>query len=425
MIRLLIIFLLIFVGCSSNNKSNLPVNNSKKLIKKTGSDNQIISKNFNSNLKIVLNKKSDKKEKRELKNNLGRQEVGNINYIISSFKFKKIKNFSLIEPNLIFTKDGIIFFEKKGNIIKFDYEKQIVWKINHYTKQEKKLSPLINFGNNDEVIIVTDNLSKYYAIEKSNGNLLWSKTNASQFNSEIKIIGDKFYVIDKENIIHCFSIKNGEKIWNYKTDNFFIKSNKKLSIVSDNNKIIFNNSIGDITALDANKGFLLWQTPTQNNQIYADTISLSTSSLVIDNDFVLFSNNNNEFYSLDKNDGFVNWKQTINSDIKPAVSNEIVFSVSNEGLLFIIDLKNGNIIKTQDLFSSYSHKKRLLLKPTGISLGVERIFITLNNGNLMVLDLKTGKVIKSIKIDSKTISEPFIYNKKIYIIKNNSIVELS
>tara|TARA_B100000003_G_scaffold199387_1_gene205195 strand:- start:193 stop:1470 length:1278 start_codon:yes stop_codon:yes gene_type:complete len=424
-IRLLIIFLLIFSGCSLKNKPSLPENNSKKLIKKTGSNNQIISKNFNSNLKIVLNKKSDKKEKGEFKNNLGRQEVGDINYIISSFKFKKIKNFSLIEPNLIFTKDGIIFFEKKGNIIKFDYEKNIVWKINHYTKQEKKLSPLINFGNNDEIIIVTDNLSKYYAINKLNGNLLWSKTNASQFNSEIKVIGDKFYVIDKENIIHCFSIKNGEKIWNYKTDNFFIKSNKKLSIVFDNNKIIFNNSIGDITALDANKGFLLWQTPTQNSQIYADTISLSTSSLVIDNDFVLFSNNNNEFYSLDKNDGFVNWKQAINSDIRPVISNEIVFTVSNEGLLFIIDLKNGNIIKTQDLFLSYSDKKRLLLKPTGISLGVERIFITLNNGNLMVLDLKTGKIIKSIKIDSKTISEPFIYNKKIYIIKNNSIIELS
>ena len=425
MIRLLIIFLLIFSGCSSNNKSSLPVNNSKKLIKKTGSNNQIISKNFNSNLKIILKKETHKKENREFKNNLGRQEIGNINYKISSFKFKKIKNFSLFEPNLIFTKDGIIFFEKKGNIINFDYEKNIIWKINHYTKQEKKLSPLINFGNNNEVIIVTDNLSKYYAIDKLNGNLLWSKTNTSQFNSEIKVIGDKFYVIDKENIIHCFSIKNGEKIWNYKTDNFFIKSNKKLSIVFDNNKIIFNNSIGDITALDANKGFLLWQTPTQNSQIYADTISLSTSSLVIDNDFVLFSNNNNEFYSLDKNDGFVNWKQSINSDIKPVVSNEIVFSISNEGLLFIIDLKNGNIIKTQDLFSSFSNKKRLLLKPIGISLGAERIFITLNNGNLMVLDLKTGNIIKSIKIDSKTISEPIIYNKKIYIIKNNSIVELS
>ena len=83
------------------------------------------------------------------------------------------KNQQINLGDIIFTKDGIIFFEKKGNIIKFDYEKQIVWKINHYTKQEKKLSPLINFGNNDEVIIVTDNLSKYYAIDKSNGKDLY------------------------------------------------------------------------------------------------------------------------------------------------------------------------------------------------------------------------------------------------------------
>ena len=424
MIRVLIIFLLILTGCSSDNKSSLPTKDNKKLFKKTSPKSQIISKNFNSDLKIFLDKKFDNIQNGELKNNLGRQEVGDINNKFSSFKFKKIKNFSLLEPNLIFTNDGLIFFEKKGNIIKFDYEKNIIWKINHYTKQEKKQSPLINFGNNDEVIIVTDNLSKYYAVDKLNGNLLWSKTNASQFNSEIKVIRDKFYVVDKENIIYCYSVKSGDKIWSYKTENFFIKSNKKLSIVFDNNKIIFNNSIGDITALDADKGFLLWQTPTQNNQIYADTISLRTSSLVIDNDFILFSNNKNEFYSLDKNDGFINWKQTINSDIKPIVSSEIVFSVSNEGLLFMIDLNNGNIIKIQDLFVNYSDKKRVLLKPKGIALGIERIFITLNNGKLIILDLNTGNLIKNIKIDNKIISQPYIYNKKIYIIRNNSIIEL-
>mgnify|MGYP001361269977 CR=1 FL=1 len=318
-----------------------------------------------------------------------------------------------------------IQYTSPGNLIKFDYEKNIIWKKNYYTKQEKKLSPLINFGSNKEIIIVTDSLSKYYAIDKLTGNLLWSKTNASQFNSEIKVVGDKFYVIDKENIIYCYSTKNGKKIWSYKTENFFIKSNKKLSIVFDNEKIIFNNSIGDITALDANKGFLIWQTPTQNNQIYAETISLRASSLVVDNNFILFSNNKNEFYSLDKNDGFINWKQTINSDTKPLVSGELIFSVSNEGLLFIIDLKNGNIIKTQDLFTNYSDKKRISVKPIGISSGVNKIFITLSNGRLLVVDLKTGNVIKNIKIDSQTISPPYIFNKKVYIIKNNSIIELS
>ena len=425
MIRILIIFLLIFTGCSSDNKTSLPLDNSTKIIKKSISKKQIISKNFNANLEVVLNEKPDIKKNGKLKNNLGRQEVENIKYIISNFKFKKIKNFSLLEPNIIFTKEGIIFFEKKGNLIKFDYEKNIIWKKNYYTKQEKKLSPLINFGSNKEIIIVTDSLSKYYAIDKLTGNLLWSKTNASQFNSEIKVVGDKFYVIDKENIIYCYSTKNGKKIWSYKTENFFIKSNKKLSIVFDNEKIIFNNSIGDITALDANKGFLIWQTPTQNNQIYAETISLRASSLVVDNNFILFSNNKNEFYSLDKNDGFINWKQTINSDTKPLVSGELIFSVSNEGLLFIIDLKNGNIIKTQDLFTNYSDKKRISVKPIGISSGVNKIFITLSNGRLLVVDLKTGNVIKNIKIDSQTISPPYIFNKKVYIIKNNSIIELS
>ncbi len=425
MIRILIIFLLIFTGCSSDNKTSLPLDNSTKIIKKSISKKQIISKNFNANLEVVLNEKPDIKKNGKLKNNLGRQEIENIKYIISNFKFKKIKNFSLLEPNIIFTKEGIIFFEKKGNLIKFDYEKNIIWKKNYYTKQEKKLSPLINFGSNKEIIIVTDSLSKYYAIDKLTGNLLWSKTNASQFNSEIKVVGDKFYVIDKENIIYCYSTKNGKKIWSYKTENFFIKSNKKLSIVFDNEKIIFNNSIGDITALDANKGFLIWQTPTQNNQIYAETISLRASSLVVDNNFILFSNNQNEFYSLDKNDGFINWKQTINSDTKPLVSGELIFSVSNEGLLFIIDLKNGNIIKTQDLFTNYSDKKRISVKPIGISSGVNKIFITLSNGRLLVVDLKTGNVIKNIKIDSQTISPPYIFNKKVYIIKNNSIIELS
>ena len=425
MIRILIIFLLIFTGCSSDNKTSLPLDNSTKIIKKSISKKQIISKNFNANLEVVLNEKPDIKKNGKLKNNLGRQEIENIKYIISNFKFKKIKNFSLLEPNIIFTKEGIIFFEKKGNLIKFDYEKNIIWKKNYYTKQEKKLSPLINFGSNKEIIIVTDSLSKYYAIDKLTGNLLWSKTNASQFNSEIKVVGDKFYVIDKENIIYCYSTKNGKKIWSYKTENFFIKSNKKLSIVFDNEKIIFNNSIGDITALDANKGFLIWQTPTQNNQIYAETISLRASSLVVDNNFILFSNNQNEFYSLDKNDGFINWKQTINSDTKPLVSGELIFSVSNEGLLFIIDLKNGNIIKTQDLFTNYSDKKRISVKPIGISSGVNKIFITLSNGRLLVVDLKTGNIIKNIKIDSQTISPPYIFNKKVYIIKNNSIIELS
>ena len=249
------------------------------------------------------------------------------------------------------------------------------------------------------------------------------KNKTSPFNSEIKVINDKFFTIDQENIIYCFSIKDGKKIWSYKTENFFIKTNKKLSIILNDDKIIFNNSIGDITALDINNGSLIWQTPTQNNQIYADTITLSTSSLVSDQEYIVFSNNKNEFYSLDLNSGFINWKQEINSIIRPIVTEKIIFTVSTNGFLFLIDARNGNIIKSQDLLINI--KKRNSIKPVGISLSVNKIFVTFDNGLLLIAELKNGKIIKSIKIDNQKISEPFIFNKKLFVIKDNSIIELN
>ena len=422
MIKLLIIFLLIFSSCSTFKSENLVEKKSKE-IKKINSKKNQISQNFNSDLEIKLTNKAGIKSIEILGNNFGRQEIMELNYKTNKYKFKKIKNFSNFEPNIVFEKSNIFFFQKKGSIINLDFDNKIIWEINNYSKQEKKLGPLINFGSDNDTIIVTDNLSKYYAINKFTGKIIWSKINTSPFNSEIKVINDKFFTIDQENNIYCYSIKDGKKIWSYKTENFFIKTNKKLSIILNDDKIIFNNSIGDITALDINNGSLIWQTPTQNNQIYADTITLSTSSLVSDQEYIIFSNNKNEFYSLDLNSGFINWKQEINSIIRPIVAEKIIFTVSTDGFLFLIDARNGNIITSQDLLINI--KKRNSIKPVGISLSVNKIFVTFDNGLLLIAELKNGKIIKSIKIDNQKISEPFIFNKKLFVIKDNSVIELN
>lgn len=423
MIKLLIFFLLIFSSCSPFKSENIVEKKSKEVIKEINSEKIQITQNFNSDLEIKLPNKADIKSKEILKNNFGRQEIMELNYKVNNYKFKKIRNFSKFEPNIIFEKNNIFFFQKKGSIIKLNSENEIIWEINNYSKQEKKLGPLLTFGSNNDTIVVTDNLSKYYAINKLTGEIIWTKTNTSPLNSEIKIINDKFFAIDQENIIYCYSLKDGKKIWSYKTDNFFIKTRKKLSIIISDNKIVFNNSVGDITALDIINGSLIWQMPTQNNQIYADTITLSTSSLVNEEEYIIFSNNKNEFYSLDLGNGFINWKQKINSDIRPVVTEKIIFTVSTDGFLFLIDVRNGNIIKSQDLLINI--KKRNSIKPVGISLGVDKIFVTFDNGLLLITELKNGKIIKSIKIDNQKISEPFVFNKKLFVIKDNSIIELN
>ena len=39
----------------------------------------------------------------------------------------------------------LIFFDKKGSIIRYDKSHKISWKVNHYSKSEKKLNPKLNF----------------------------------------------------------------------------------------------------------------------------------------------------------------------------------------------------------------------------------------------------------------------------------------
>jgi hypothetical protein len=41
---------------------------------------------------------------------------------------------------------------------------------------------------------------------------------------------------------------------------------------------------------------------------------------------------------------------------------------------------------------------------------------------MIVVDLEFGKIIKEIKISGKLVSKPIIYNEKLFLIKNGSII---
>ena len=432
--RFIILILLIFVSnCSLDTKSGIwtkkqkiiteeKEKNIKNLFKKDG----VLEKELNPSLKIELEGRLTKDSFTDNQNNnKGRLDYDGNLKSISKFKFSKIKNFNLLEPEILSINNNLIFHDNTGTLIKFDTASKIIWKKNYYSKLEKKSKPILFFNNNDSILIVADNLSKYYAVSIKNGNLLWSKNNAAPFNSQIKLYKDKFFVIDFDNILRCFSIKNGKELWKIKTANTFIKSEKKLSITIANNIVYFNNSIGDISAADIESGSLLWQTPTQNESIYQDSFFLKFSNLITDGKPIVFSNNKNEFYSLDSETGLINWKQSVNSNLTSSLINELIFSISNEGYLIIIDNKTGNIIRITDLFDSFKSKKRSKIKPVGFFVGKSNIYLTTDNGKLLVVDIKTGKTISILKIDNEKISRPFVLNKNLYIIKENSIIKLN
>ena len=375
---------------------------------------------------LIVNISRLKTDKVFLNNNSN--NTGNINFETNFdkkyyYKFKKIEKFKNYQPELIFTdKKNIVFFDGKGSIFKIDENFKNIWKINNYNKKEKKLNPILYFAQNGKNLIVNDNISKFYSINLNSGEILWSKYSLSPFNSNIKITKDKFITIDFDNVIRCFLIKNGKEVWNFQSENSFIKSEKKLSLILKDEIVFFINNLGDVTALNSIDGTLLWQTPTQSSIIYQNAFSLKNSDLVIDNDTIYFSNNKNEFFSIDSSSGIINWKQTINSSLIPTVVEDLVLTISNEGFLFVIEKNTGNILRITNTLSNIKNKKNQI-KPVGFVLAKNKIYLSLNNGRLVKIDFKTGLQENIFKLHGSKISRPYIFHGSMYLIKDNSIIK--
>ena len=432
--KIIIFLICIFftASCSFNKNSkfwtasqNIPEENNPNY-QEIFVEEEALNKELNANVPINLGNIFNNDPKiRDYFNNDGRLNFDGVLKKSSRYKFSKIKNFYQFEPKISFNNKNLIFFDNKGSILKFDNKSKLIWKKNYYSKSEKKLKPILQFANNGKTLVVADNIAKYFALDINTGELLWSKNNLAPFNSQIKIFKDKFFIIDFSNTLRCFSLRNGEELWNIRTENSLIRSQKKLSMVIVNDLIYFKNSIGDISAVDINEGELLWQLPTQSSLIYEAAFSLETSDLITDGNTLFFSNNKNQFFSIDLGTGSFNWENQVNSSLRPSLVGNYIFTVSLEGYLIVIEKNSGNIIRVTDVFNNFKKKKRDKIKPVGFIIGTNNIYLSTDHGRLMVIDIKSGRTKSILKIDNDKISRPHVIDKDLYVVKENAIIRLN
>ena len=173
------IILLFLVECSLNPNSKFWTKEKKILVDKSSgtillSEKKKSLKEFNQNFKISLPKNLTKQINYKL------NDDGYINFNanlekMSKYNFRTISLFSNFEPEILLDKNYLFYFDSKGSIIKFDNESNVIWRQNHYSKQDKKLQPILFFGVSGEDLFIADSIANYYVINKNTGKLKWKK----------------------------------------------------------------------------------------------------------------------------------------------------------------------------------------------------------------------------------------------------------
>ena len=173
--KLIFTFIVLFFlnNCSFNENSRIwkekenKLEQNKKITKVFAKENISVSE-FNRDLKLDLSSIKVNNKKINNQNNLGVQNYKGDLKKIGVFKFSKLEELNQLDFEPIFLKNGIIFFDKKGSILRYDNNYKVVWKKNHYSKTEKKLKPKLNFLVEGQNLLVADSIAKYYSIVQKN-----------------------------------------------------------------------------------------------------------------------------------------------------------------------------------------------------------------------------------------------------------------
>jgi len=201
------------------------------------------------------------------------------------------------------------------------------------------------------------------------------------------------------------------------------KDKKKLSLILEDGFIIFSNTLGDINKVNSDTGEIIWFAPTQNTLIPNQTNFLETSDIVYFNNNIIFSNNFSELYSIDSQTGILNWKKNIKSILRPIVIDDMIFTISKDGFLIVLDSK-GKIIRSNYIFKEFKKRQIKKLNVEGFLIASNKAYITTNLGYILICSINNGKVENIKQISRSKLSQPYIVNNKLYVLKNNSVIIL-
>ena len=358
---------LIITNCSFDTKSGIWTGNKKIVEEKEvfiriDEESKIIKEEINS--KLIINIKEGSLNKNwffsdvNLKNNIPHLLFNGSLKNISKFKFKKSANLAFYSPEILLSEKYIIFYDNNGFLVKYNSNKEILWKTRISNKKQQKSITSISLALLENIIYGSDNLGKYFALDLNTGKLKWEKKHINFFNSQIKVKNKKIFLVDIDDNLICLSTIDGNLLWHFETESSLIKTTKKASIIISEKYAVFVNSRGTLSKLNLDTGYLVWQLQTQNTLINNETNFLKNSELVYSNNELFLSNNKNGFYSIDFKTGTINWKQKINSSIRPIILDSLVLTINDDGYLIAIDANKGDIVRATYLLDKFNKRKK-------------------------------------------------------------------
>ncbi len=343
-----------------------------------------------------------------------------------AYKSRKISGHK-ISDNFLYNDNQFIFSDLKGNIIVFSEKEQTVkFKFNFYKNILKNFPKKISIILKKNVIFAADNLGYVYALDVSTKKIVWAKNYGVPFFSNIKIIDDLLFLVNKDNKVYILNLLSGEKIWEYSTDRSKLNTKYKNIISYSDNNLILLNTNGSVYAIDILNKNIKWFYNVNSIVVSKNDIFNGISN-IIDKRSVLIASSNS-ISALDLENGDLIWQKKYNIEIDPIVSSKLILLLTKENYLTFLSKETGEVVwssKLSNMWKRYSNKEFKNKKISSMKLMNDNLFLFSERSELIEISLQKKKIknIFNSKYDFK--NEIIVIKNHLYFVDKKKLIKLS
>ncbi len=431
-----IIFLvLIFSSCADNKKSydhqkaiSIFIDNSQLQIDKSLSKTTITIP-AQKNSQYWYGFRSDKN-----------QEIDNFLLEIKNLK-KPGKLYSTynssLDHRLIFSPviidDRSYFLNSRGLLSAFDLKTQkVIWQTRIFPLKIFKNYQNPKISYNDGKIFAIAGSNRVVAVNRENGEIIWSKDISSiAISTPISDFKSVFFTTN-DNKLYALDANNGEIKWVH----FGISKNTAIlgaaNPVFYKNTVIASYSSGEIYAINKETGQSVWSQDLNLNKLTNSDFYLNDidATPIIKNNIIYTIGNGGLMMAINLDRGNVIWKKELASISDFWVGGDFIYLINNDNKLIALYTKTGGIkwfTQLPNLVKTDKPESKIIY--SGIVMAGDKLIITDTAGKLLFASPFDGKLEGEIKLDQKTYQNAVIVNSRIYLNTvggyNMNLIEIS
>jgi len=272
-------------------------------------------------------------------------------------------------------------------------------------------------------VFATTGFAKVMALDAATGEELWRRKIGLPMHSAPTVRGGRVFVITLDNTIHALNGYDGSTLWTFSAITETASLLGDASPAVDAGVVVAPFSSGELVALKAENGRVLWTDSLASSRRTDELASISQIRAlpVIDRGRVFAISYGGIAAAIDLRTGRRNWDKEVGGLQTPWVAGRYVFLVTDEAELVCLSWGNGSVIWVTDL-GAYEDPEGLEdpILWTGPVLVGDRLIVAGSNGEAVAVSPYDGRLLGKLEMPDAVTVPPVVANGTLYILSDDA-----